>query len=343
MANQTPGTGDPQKPANGNGNGQDKPPSRSMVLSKEFKSWEGVIKAVLPKHVPFDRFVKIASRAYLENQQLIECHPRSMVKAAVQCAELGLDPSPLLGECAFVPYNNTVKVRDGNQWVERKQLEVQLQPMYPGLIKLAKQTGDISDVYAVVVDESEKDPVFDPNTGKLISGFYEEQGTVRRLHHNPKRNIGKDRKLWAVYAVVKLKDGTDHFEVLDRDDIEHHRSFSKAKDAPAWRDHYNEMAKKTAIRAALKTIPKSAEKPMLATALGADNAVDMGTAFNTEGSEVIDTTGEVVSEGPVDPNDPPFGKEPAQAQKSRTDDLGEKLGRTATGATYNPGTGEVRS
>lgn len=348
-------------PANGNGQApKEQKKTVSMVLGEEFTKWKPMIQSVLPKHMNIERVIKLASKAYLERPDLIKCTIRSMVKATVQCAELGLDPSPLLGECAFVPFENTVKVRDGNTMVERKEQQVQLMPQYVGLIKLAKQSGDVSDVYAVIVDECDKVPEFDEN-GNFVSGFYEEQGTVREIHHRPRREKYTGT-MYAVYGVVKFKDDTKHFEVLMKKDVERIRGFSKAKDAPAWRDHYDAMAKKTAIKQALKTVPKSPDK--LAAALHADNSVDAGIAYHAEDpdakSEVIDTTGEVVSEEtaaatssqPAEPS-PPFGNSPAdQPQstegrappaKSRTAALGEQLERTAGGQLFDKGTGEVRS
>lgn len=284
----------------------DKPLTRTQAIATEFARWKPVLKAILPKHIDPDRFVKIAVNAYLYGPQgLADCTTSSMVKAALQCAEMGLDPSPLLGECVFLPFNNKKKVRDGNTWKEVAVKEVQLMPMYVGLIKLARQAGDISDVYAVVVDESEAE------------AFEVHEGTERRIVH--RKNLhDRTGNLFAVYGVVKFKDGTCHYEVMSRGEVEAIRARSKSKDSGPWVTDFAAMAKKTAIKQALKTCPKSPEKPQLPTALAADNAAEIGEAFTTEGTAVIDAEGSAVDEGPAQP-------------ATRTDALAAKLGHDADG------------
>jgi recombination protein RecT len=295
---------------NGNGTAIEKRKlSRMDVLKESFDKWKPTLKMILPKHIDPDRVIRIAMNVFLNKPELQTCSPISMVRATLQCAELGLDPSPLLGECAFVPFNNTIKVKDGNQWVSRKVEEVQLMPMYLGLIKLCKQTGDIADVYAVVVDECDAAPTYDEH-GNLVSGFAVEEGTVRSVKHKPDF-AKKTGKLYAVYGVVKFKDGTHHFEVLTKKDVDAIRERSKSKDNGAWVTDYQAMAKKTAIKQALKTVPKSPEKPALPTAIALDNAGDIGEAFSTSFTEAMDAEG-------VDTTEPP-------AAQSRTEELAAKL------------------
>jgi recombination protein RecT len=180
--------------------------------------------------------------------------------------------------------------------------EVQMVPGYVGLIKLAKQTGDISDVYAVVVDECEKE----------LEYFCVERGLANTVHHKQRFDVPRTGNLFAVYGVVKFKDGTFHFEALSKDDVEKIRARSKTPNSGPWVTDYFAMAKKTAIKQALKTIPKSAEKPQLAQALAADNAAEMGEAFSGELAEALDAEAEVVVDEPVQP-------------KSRTQELASKL------------------
>jgi len=318
---QTAASGATEKPAVANGKAMARVAPIEQ-LKKSFEQWKPTLRAILPKHIDPERVIKIACNVYMNKPELQLCTPLSMVKATLQCAELGLDPSPLLQECAFIPFDNKKKVKDGNQWVERVVREVQLMPQFVGLIKLAKQSGEVSDVYAVAVDESERTPEFD-ESGKLVAGFYVEQGTVRRIQHIPKMD-GQTGNLFAVYGVVKFKDGTHHFEVLSKGQVDRYRTFSKTGATGPWKDHFEAMAKKTVIKQALKTVPKSAEKPKLAMALAADNSVEMGEAFSTEVTDAIDTDGVEVHE-----------LAPAQAP-SRTDAMAAKL------AGADPETGEVK-
>jgi recombination protein RecT len=293
--------------------------SPMTILKDGFETWKPTLRAILPRHIDPERVIKIAMNVYLNNPELHKCTPMSMVKATMQCAELGLEPSPLLGECAFIPFENKRKVKDGNTWKEIKVPEVQLMPMYVGLTKLAKQTGEIADVYAVIVDESEKFPEFE-ESGKFSGGFFVEQGTVRQIHHI-QRIEGRTGKLFAVYGVVKFKDGTCHFEVLGKSDVDAIRKRSKTSENGPWVTDYDAMARKTAIKQALKTVPKSPQKPGLSQSIAADNAADQGEAFSTDLTAAIDTEGVEVTAEPSNP-------------KSRVEQLSEKLG-------HDPVTGEV--
>lgn len=308
----------PAQPANG-AIAKPKPPTALDLVRKALVEGKATLRAILPKHIDPDRVTKIALAVYMNKPELQQCTPHSMVRATLQCAELGLDPSPLLGEAHFIPFKNKVKVRDGNQWKDQEQLEVQLMPGYAGLIKLAKQTGDIVDIYAVVVDECEKDPVFD-KTGQLVSGFYVEQGTVRKIRHIQKFE-GRTGKVFACYGVVQFKDGSSHFEVFSLAELEAIRARSKAyqgnQTSTPWATDFPAMCRKTMIKQALKTVPKSPEKPGLAQAIAADNAAELGEAFGTELTESLDAEA--------------LEAEPAQLVQgqSRTADLLGKLGGVA--------------
>jgi recombination protein RecT len=314
MTNTAPATAVPA-----NGTIEKAKPKGPMDLLKEgFQKWRPVLRDILPKHIDSDRVIRIAMNAYMNSPQLIECTPRSMVRATLQCAELGLDPSPLLGEAYFIPFNNKVRVKDGKQWIDVPQLEVQLMPGYLGLVKLVKQTGDVADVYAVVVDESERKPVFDSG-GRLTAGFYVEQGTERRIQHIQSFDTA-ERKPFACYGVVKYKDGTNHFEVFNRQQIEairtRSKSFTTSPKTSPWMTDEEAMWKKTMIKQATKTSPKSPEKPGLATAIAIDNAAELGESFRSDLLETFDAEGEL---------------EPAQLQQNtRTDALLGKLGVPAT-------------
>jgi recombination protein RecT len=254
-----------------------KPRTRMDVLREGFERCRATLRAILPKHIDPDRVVKIALHVYMNKPELHSCTTESMVRSTLQCAELGLDPSPLLQEVAFVPFKNKRKVKDGNVFKEVEVPEVQMMPMYLGLIKLAKQTGEISDIYAVEVDESEASDEY----------FRVERGTTNTIFH--RQRFDKERKnvLFAAYSVVKFKDGTHHFEVMGRSQIDAIRERSKAKDNGPWVTDYTEMGKKTVLRRNMKTVPKSPEKP-LAAAIQADTAAETGTAFTTELSTAFD-------------------------------------------------------
>jgi recombination protein RecT len=294
----------PQAAANGTAI-EKRQPTRMDVLVKLFQDWRPTLRAILPKHIDPERVVKVALKVFMDKPELARCTPLSMLKATLQCAELGLDPSPLLGEAYFIPFNNKVKFKDGNVWKERTEEQVQLMPGYPGLIKLAKQTGDIADVYAVVVDECEAAPEY----------FRVRRGTVNEIHHDM-RMTERTGNLFAVYGVVKYRDNTYHFEVLPKADVDAIRKRSKSADNGPWVTDYFAMARKTAIKQALKTVPKSPEKPALPRALAIDTAAELGEAFRGDLlSDTIDAEGTDVTDAPA------LADKPA----TRTEELQQRL------------------
>ncbi|EJR8429200.1 recombinase RecT, partial [Escherichia coli] len=82
-------------------------------------------------------------------------------------------------------------------------------------------------------------------------------GLDEKLIHRPGEN--EDAPVTHVYAVARLKDGGTQFEVMTRKQIELVRSQSKAGNNGPWVTHWEEMAKKTAIRRLFKYLPVSIE------------------------------------------------------------------------------------
>jgi recombination protein RecT len=307
-----------KKPQNG-GAIQKRAPTVIDQVKAGFEQWRPTLAAVLPKHLDPDRVIKMSLMAVMRSPDLQRCTPISIVKAAVTAAEMGLEVGSFLGEAYLVPFKNKKQVRDGNTWKEVQVTEAQLIPGYKGLIKLARQTGDISEVYAVIVDKNEH----------ARSMFRVILGTTREVHHEM---LLEDRagEMFAVYGVVRFKDGSKHFEVLTKAQVDAIRARSKASGAGPWVTDYEWMARKTAIKQALKTVTLSPEKPkdlQTAMALAADDAADAGEAFRSELADAIDTDGEPMAD--------PEPERPA----TRTDAIGAKLGVTPA---HDPVTGEVK-
>lgn len=320
-----------------NGNGQPKtalakrPKSSGELLRDEFEKWRPTLRAVLPSHLDPDRIIKMACMAFVRSEDLQRCTLASVVKATIMAAELGLEVGGLLGEAYLVPYDNKKKVKDGNQWKEVKVREATLIPGYKGLAKLARQSGDVSAIYACVVDTSE------------VKSFAVTLGTERGIKHEMNLCDSRKGEVFAVYAVVKFKDGSDHFEVMTRSQVDAIRKRSKATgDTSPWATDYEWMAKKTALKQALKLVTLSPDKPQLAMAIAADNAVESGEAFNTDITaefEALDegaTAEQALSQG--------MQQAPVQQETSRAAELGALLdGKKAASTPHDPTTGEVKS
>lgn len=169
--------------------------------------------------------LRIALTELRRNQKLGQCDPFSFMGAVVQAAQLGLEPGSALGHCYLIPYGSEVTLITG----------------YKGLIELARRSGKVRKVTARLVREGDE--------------FEEIQGTREELHHRPGKTRGQ---VTHAYAVAFFADGTTQHEVMDVDQIEEIRRLAKRPN-PVWETHWDEMARKTAVRRLCKYLPQSPE------------------------------------------------------------------------------------
>lgn len=283
----------PQQATNGNGStAVAKRPSNSKVanLKDYLDKCKGSVAAALPKHMTPERVFGIVVAAASRTPELLECTLPSIAQAVMQCAELGLTPGALLGEAYLIPRNNR---KTGTK-------ECLMIPGYRGLVKLARQSGQISDVYAECVYEGE---VFEVELGLSRSMKHTPNFKDRPLVKSP---ADAKKNLPFVYAVAKFKDGEHAFVVMTIDEVEAIRTRERDTRGP-WDSDYPEMMKKTAIRRLAKLLPKS---PDLERAIAAEDAAhanvgmratseELGfTVIDVESEVVDDDTGEVVDEKP---------------------------------------------
>ncbi len=163
-------------------------------------------------------------------------------------AQLGLDPSGVLGSAYLVPFWNTHKGR----------YEAQLIVGYRGLIDLARRSGDIVGVEAHVVREKD--------SWKYAWGVTPVLEHIRSLDADP----GKPT---AAYAVVRLRDGPPLIDIMSYAEIEAIRKRSRAAGQGPWVTDWDEMAKKTVTRRALKYAPMSVDA---ARALAVEDRAEAG-------------------------------------------------------------------
>lgn len=129
--------------------------------------------------------------------------------------------------------------------------ECQAIPMYAGLIKRARNSGEVSSIWADVVYEGETVDVWVEDGERKWDHVKEGGGRINAM--------SRGGEIIGAYGVAKLKDGSPIFEPLTKGEIEKIRAVSRAKDGPAWKNWYTEMAKKSAIRRLAKVLPISAE------------------------------------------------------------------------------------
>lgn len=196
------------------------------------QGYEKQIAKALPSVMTPERFTRIAMTAVTQNPELGKCTPGSFIGALLTAAQLGLEPNTPLGQAYLIPFYNG----------KTKTLEAQFQLGYRGMIALAHRSGELQNIEAHVVYENDQ--------------FEYELGLEPKLKHKPAmKNRGEIA--W-VYAVYRLVSGGYGFEVMSVEDVNKHRDkFSKAaqRGFSPWETAWEEMAKKTVIKKALKYAP----------------------------------------------------------------------------------------
>lgn len=187
------------------------------------------IKYALPEHITPERFTRVALTALSNNPTLANCSKESVFNSLLKCAQDGLLPDNR--EAALVQYGSTA----------------QYMPMVYGLIKRMRNSGEISTVNAYCVYDNDEF-VFEIVNGEEI------------IRHVPKLR-GDRGAFLLVYAVISLKEGGRHVEVMLKADVDKTREASRSgkSESSPWSKWYDEMAKKAVIHRAAKRVPTSAD------------------------------------------------------------------------------------
>lgn len=205
------------------------------------------IAARLPAGVNVDRWIAALHTEIQKTPKLLRCDPATVLGGAYEVAHLGLHLGSALGHAYLIPYGNKAQLVIG----------------YKGMIALALASGGVESVDAAVVFEADD--------------FEFEQGSERRLSHRPtmKRDRG-DRV--CVYSVIYLRGGGRHVVVIPWWEIEDLAATLGKRGGP-WVTHRDEMAKKTAIRRALKYARLS---PEAASGVHLDDLAESGIGQGLE-------------------------------------------------------------
>lgn len=204
--------------------------TRSMSISDMIKALMPEIRKALPSVITPERFTRIALSALNNTPALQQCTPMSFLAALMNAASLGLEPNTPLGQAYLIPYKN------------KGQLEVQFQVGYKGLIDLAYRNGQMQTIQAQAVYENDI--------------FEYEYGLEPKLIHRPAYS---DRgEVVYFYGIFRTVNGGFGFSVMSKADMDvYAKTYSKAFDSSysPWKTNYEEMAKKTVIKQALKYAP----------------------------------------------------------------------------------------
>jgi recombination protein RecT len=214
------------------------------------------------RHVKPERMMALVRTIVSRNPRIAECTPLSVIGCLIDCTQLGLEPIPQLNHVYLIPYRN---------W-KTKTVELQLQLGYQGMIALALRSGKYAFVSAEVVYEND---TFDMMLGS--------QEHITHTFDLRARDRGEVIGAWAkaVHA-----DGKTQIKPVTLKDIEKARSMSKdwsqwdrdgrdPKKLPVWEEHFDAMARKTAIRRLFPVINLPVE---IQSVVQADAAIDEGRA-----------------------------------------------------------------
>lgn len=208
------------------------------VLQSTLEKGSGEFAKSLPGHITPEKFIRTAKTAIAMTRNIEKVkNPRSLLMAVSKAAADGL---VLDGrEAALViDYNG----------------EARYQPMVRGLLKLAENSGMLKSIIVQTVREND---VFD----------YEPTSFSKPISH--RIDFRKPRgEIYAVYAMVELRDGGVRHEVMSLEQVNKIRDRSdgwkafvakKIKSTP-WSTDWEEMARKTVLRRLTKYLPTSADK-----------------------------------------------------------------------------------
>lgn len=209
---------------------------RSLMASDSVKKQ---IALALPRHMSPDRMSRVMLTAMTQNPKLLDCTKESLLQCLMTLSQIGLEPDKR--NAHLIPFED-----------KKKGITVcTLIVDYKGLVTLVRRSGEVSDIHADVICEGDE--------------FEYSFGSGSKLTHKPALKDRGDAK--GFYSYVRLKDGSESFEVLSLDEVlsvrdrsQGYQAFEKGftKTNP-WDSDFREMGKKTAFKRHSKWLPLSSE------------------------------------------------------------------------------------
>lgn len=212
---------------------------RSVMQGDQFKN---ALAEALPKHLPPDRFLRVALTCLTRTPKLGDCDPASFFYAMMTLTQLGIEPDGRRAH--LIPFGKTV----------------QLIIDYKGIAELVMRSGIVSNLHADVICDKDE--------------FEADVGQIKRHKVNYREPRGE---VYAVYAVCRFKDGTEKADIMTKAEVESVRARSRAGKSGPWVTDWNEMAKKTVFRRLSKWLPFSPDL-IRAIEAGDDGIIPMETA-----------------------------------------------------------------
>ena len=221
---------------------------------------ESQMRMALPNHITPEKIQRVIFTELQKNPAILKCTKTSILTSVMEACQLGLVPNSVQGLAYLIPYGNRCQLITG----------------YKGLISLALQSGILASIWGRVVREDDK--------------FEYEEGTDPYIKHVPvlAKDVGQNSSnIIGAYAVAKMKrDESTQFELLSLLDIERIKSKSArgGKGGP-WKDDYEQMAKKSAVRQLLKWLPLESEK--IEFAAGKREGASPGFEYNMDTQDFV--------------------------------------------------------
>lgn len=282
------------------------PATRDRPIDKfraQVKAALPTVMRMLPQHITPEMFEARLITAVANKPELLECDSASLLKASAEAAELGLSLNPHLGEAWILKVWNR-RLNDG-----KGGYEAQLRPGFIGLMKLAKQSGDVKQIVANIRYAN------DPWKMTLVPPD---------LHHEAADGDRGERL--GAYCWWKLADGEEQFEYIEAEKIEKIKLRTSSKDKSGnivgpWITDEDEMWRKTPVRRARKYMPQSPEMAKFHDAVTRENAYD------GDDDPVHDVTyTDVTDDTPSAPS------APSEAAKHQTEKLADRVAPKAAAA-----------
>jgi len=239
-------------------------PPALLAIGKSRERFETITLAASTR-MAYESESMFAMQAIMKNDYIYgiaNSAPDSVRNAVINVASIGLSLNPATAYAYLVP----------------RDRRICLDISYQGLIKIATDTGSIRWAKAELVYTND-------------NFMYKGIAVLPEHSFNP---FGDRGEFAGVYCVAKTSDGDYLVETMTAEQIneirnksEAYKSFAagKAKQCP-WVDFFGEMTKKTCIKRASKTWPKSQRGDRLQSAINILNENGEGIDFNADDSVV---------------------------------------------------------
>lgn len=236
---------------------------KQLTVVDRLNQAKGEFQRALPAHIPVEKFLRTVQTAVSMSPEVqAACTTAGGVQSLmIACAKAAADGLVIDGrEAALVTFNTKVS-KNPDKWEKR----LQYMPMYQGLLKKLRNSGELGSISAHVVFEKDE--------------FLYQLGDEEKIVHVPAQG-GKDRgRGIAVYAIARLKDGSVQREVMFERAILMIGSQGKNGDQYDQEKgrNWGEWWRKTVIRRIVKMLPASSDRDFMQAIEHADEEFDFDT------------------------------------------------------------------